>query len=220
VWTTTEDTRTGFATPERDRLEQHRHRIIRTDPPYVITDAPLGVHLRYYLTNDIILNRLSDDVPRSKTVFLSVHADSLHPSVRGAMVYVPSRYLRPTKPYTVGRQDIKGFAEYRAHPTIRLGSDFKARVEASSRHMAGKIVASFERNGIAVHENMPVRDRVLRGRRGWVPAVLRYTAAGNAVLLEVGNLSNPEDRALITDWQWRERFARAVVEGLAAAYDE
>ena len=98
------------------------------------------------------------------------------------MVYVPSRYLRPTEPYTVGRSDIKRFAEFKAHPTIRLGNDFKARVEASSRHLADSIVGSLERNDIAVHENEPVRDRVLRGRRGWVPAVLRYTAAGNAVL--------------------------------------
>ncbi len=105
-------------------------------------------------------------MPRSKTVFLSVHADSLHSSVRGAMVYVPSRYLRPSEPYTVGRSDIKGFAEFKAHPTIRLGNDFKARVEASSRHMAGSIIGSLERNEIAVHENEPVRDRVLRGRRG------------------------------------------------------
>ncbi len=159
-------------------------------------------------------------MPRSKTVFLSVHADSLHSSVRGAMVYVPSRYLRPSEPYTVGRSDIKGFAEFKAHPTIRLGNDFKARVEASSRHMAGSIIGSLERNDVEVHENEPVRDRVLRGRRGWVPAVLRYSAAGNAVLLEVCNLGNPDDRELIIQHEWREQFARAVVEGLAAAYDE
>ena len=220
VWTTTENPRTGYSTPERNRLENSRERVVLSRPPYRIGDATLGVHLRYYLTNDIILNRIGSDVPRSKTVFLSVHADSLHPSVRGAMVYVPSRYLRPSKPYTVGRRDIKGFAEFNAHPTIRLGSDFKARVEASSRHMAGSIVGSLERNEIAVHENEPVRDRVLRGRRGWVPAVLRYTAAGNAVLVEVCNLGNPEDRELIVQHEWRESFARAVVEGLAAAYDD
>ena len=220
VWTTTEDPRIGCETPQGNRLEQRRGRVILTRPPYEIKDATLGVHLRYYLTNDIILNRISSKVPRSKTVFLSVHADSLHSSVRGAMVYVPSRYLRPTKPYTVGRRDIRSFAEFQAHPTIRLGSDFKARVEASSRHLAGSIVGSLERNEIAVHENEPVRDRVLRGRRGWVPAVLRYTAAGNAVLVEVCNLGNPEDRELILKHEWRESFARAVVEGLAAAYDE
>ncbi len=220
VWTTTEDPRTGYRVLERNRLDQNRGRVVLTRPPYEIGDATLGVHLRYYLTNDIILNRIGPDVPRSKTVFLSVHADSLHPSVRGAMVYVPSRYLRPSKPYTVGRGDIKRYAEFQAHPTIRLGSDFKARVEASSRHLADSLIGSLERNDIAVHPNEPVRDRVLRGRRGWVPAVLRYTAAGNAVLLEVCNLGNPEDRELIMQTEWRESFARAVVEGLAAAYEE
>jgi len=220
VWTTTEDAKSGFVTLERDRLDQSRERVVLTKPQYRIGDATLGVHLRYYLTNDIILNRIGPDVPRSKTVFLSVHADSLHSSVRGAMVYVPSRYLRPSEPYTVGRSDIKGFAEFKAHPTIRLGNDFKARVEASSRHMAGSIIGSLERNDIEVHENEPVRDRVLRGRRGWVPAVLRYSAAGNAVLLEVCNLGNPDDRELIVQHEWREEFARAVVEGLAAAYDD
>jgi N-acetylmuramoyl-L-alanine amidase len=221
VWVTTEDPRVGCATPDQDRLVQARSRVVLTRPRYAITDAPLGVHLRYYLTNDIILHRIGSDVPRSKTVFLSVHADSLHPSVRGAMAYVPSRYLRPTKPYTVGRSDIKQFAEFQAHPTIRLGSDFKARVEASSRHMAGSIIASLERNDLEVHANQPVRDRVLRGRRRpWVPAVLRYTAAGNAVLLEVCNLANAHDRELITSREWREDFARAVVEGVAAAYDD
>lgn len=221
VWVTTEDERIGCTTPARNRLDQSRSRVVLTRPKYEIKDAPLGVHLRYYLTNDIILNRIGRDVPRSKTVFLSVHADSLHSSVRGAMAYVPSRYLRPSKPYTVGRSDIKRFAEYQAHPTIRLGTDFKARVEASSRHMAGSIISSLERNEISVHPNQPVRDRVLRGRyRAWVPAVLRYTAAGNAVLLEVCNLGNPEDRELILNHEWREQFARAVVEGVAAAYDD
>ena len=220
VWTTTQDTHIGCRVPDRDRLDQRRDRVILTQPPYDISDATLGVHLRYYLTNDIILNRIGSDVPRSKTVFVSIHADSLHPSVRGAMVYVPSRYLRPSRPYTVSRHDIKAFAEFRSHPTIRLGDDFKARVEASSRHLAESLVASLDRNGLAVHPNEPVRDRVLRGRRGWVPAVLRYTAAQNAVLVECCNLANAEDRELMLSREWRERFARAVVEGLAAAFED
>ena len=159
-------------------------------------------------------------MPRSKTVFLSVHADSLHPSVRGAMIYVPSRYLRPSTPFTVRRQDIQRYAEYRNHPTIRLGSEFKARVEASSRHLAQGILASLERNEIGVHPYEPVRDRVLRGRRSWVPAVLRYTAAQNAVLLECCNMANDGDRALLQQQDWRELFARSVVEGMASAFDE
>jgi N-acetylmuramoyl-L-alanine amidase len=217
VWTTVEHG-IGFTPPDRDRLEQRRDAFLLTRPRYQLEDSVLGVHLRWYLTNDIILNRLEASVPRSKTVFLSVHADSLHPSVRGAMVYVPSRYLRPTKPYTVRNSQIRRYAEYRNHPTVRLGDEFKARVEASSRHFAQNILTSLEQNGLGVHPYEPIRDRVLRGRRSWVPAVLRYTAAQNAVLLECCNMANADDRELLLQKEWRERFARAVVEGMASAY--
>ena len=220
VWTTIEYSRIGYKPQAADRLTQSRDAFLLTRPRYGLQDSVLGVHLRWYLTNDIILNRLGDSVPRSKTVFLSVHADSLHPSVRGAMAYVPSRYLRPTKPYTVKRRDIKKFAEYRNHPTVRLGPEFKARVEASSRHLAENILTSLSKNEVAVHPYEPVRDRILRGRRSWVPAVLRYTAAQNAVLLEACNMANPEDRAELLRAEWRERFARAVVAGMASAFTE
>ena len=218
VWTTIQDATIGFSVPASDRLVQRRDAFLLTRPRYRLEDSVLGVHLRWYLTNDIILNRVGPSVPRSKTVFLSIHADSLHPAVRGAMVYVPSRYLRPDKPYTVRRRDIQTYAEYRNHPTVRLGTNFKARVEASSRHLAQGILTSLEDNDIKVHPYEPIRDRVLRGRRSWVPAVLRYTAAQNAVLLEVCNMANPEDRELMLQSQWREEFARAVVGGMAAAF--
>jgi N-acetylmuramoyl-L-alanine amidase len=207
----------GFTVPDLNRLQQHRDQFLVTRPQYGLEDSVLGVHLRWYLTNDIILNRIGSKVLRSKTVFVSVHADSLHPSLRGAMVYVPSRYLRPSK-YTVDRRDIKGFQEFKNHPTVRLGPEFKARVEASSRHLAENIVRSLNENEISVHPDEPVRDRVLRGRRSWVPAVLRYTAAQNAVLLECCNMANEKDRALLVNRKWREEFARGVVEGMAAAF--
>ncbi len=218
VWTTIENGKVGFTVPPSDRLEQRRDAFLLTRPRYHLEDAVLGVHLRWYLTNDIVLNRLGSNFPRSKTVFLSIHADSLHPSVRGAMAYVPSRYLRPDEPYTVRRRDIEVYAEYRNHPTVRLGTDFKARVEASSRHLAQEILTSLDKNDIRIHPYEPIRDRVLRGRRSWVPAVLRYTAAQNAVLLEVCNMANAEDRELMLQSRWREEFARAVVEGMAAAF--
>ena len=217
VWVTRMDADLQLKVPDRDRLEQDRNQYLLTRPQYSLQDAALGVNLRWYLSNDIILNRLGPTVPRSKTVFLSVHADSLHPSVRGAMIYVPSRHLRPNS-YTVGRPDIRQYAEYRNHPTIRLGADFKARVEASSRHLALNLVAGLDHNGIALHPEDPVRDRVLRGRRTWVPAVLRYSAAQHAVLLECCNMANAGDRQRLVDRSWRERFALAVVEGTAAAF--
>jgi N-acetylmuramoyl-L-alanine amidase len=218
VWMVRKDGDLGFNTPDRDKLVQDRNQYLLTHPQYQLRDTVLGVHLRWYLANDIILNRIGKDVPRSKTVFLSVHADSLHQSVRGAMVYVPSRHLRPNT-YTVRRSDIKKYAEYKAHPTVRLGPEFKARVEASSRHLAHNIVDSLDRNGLKVHEDDPVRGKILRGRRSWVPAVLRFNAAQNSVLLECANMANSEDRALMVNKKWREQFARAVVEGMASAFD-
>jgi N-acetylmuramoyl-L-alanine amidase len=133
------------------------------------------------------------------------------------MIYVPSRHLRPAS-YTVKRPAMKKYAEYRAHPTVRFGTDFTARVEASSRHMAGSILARLRANGIEIHPYQPIRDRVLRGRSSWVPAVLRYTAAQNAVLVECCNLGNPDDRANLVSATWREEFARSVVEGISQAF--
>jgi N-acetylmuramoyl-L-alanine amidase len=219
VWVTRMDADLKLEVPERDRLAQDRDQYLLTRPQFALRDAALGVHLRWYLSNDIILNRLGAEVSRSRTVFLSLHADSLHPSVRGAMIYVPSRDLRPNS-YTVGRADIQQYAEYRNHPMVRLGADFKARVEASSRHLASNLVASLGRNGIALHAEGPVRDRVLRGRRTWVPAVIRYSAAQHALLLECCNMANARDRQQLVDRSWRERFALAVVEGTAAAFGE
>lgn len=218
VWMTRKDASTGFAVPARDRLEQQRRQYLLTRPTYDLADSVIGVHLRWYLTNDIILNRLGGDVPRSKTVFLSIHADSLHPSVRGAMVYVPSRYMRPPT-YTVRHPGISRFQEYRNHPTVTLGASFKARVEASSRHLATQLIARLDANDLETHPYQPIRDRILRGRRSFVPAVLRYTAAQNAVLVEACNMANDEDRALLQTRAWREHFARALVEGISAAYD-
>jgi len=131
---------------------------------------------------------------------------------------VPSRHLRPSS-YTVSRREIQRYAEYRNHPTVRFGPSFTARVEASSRHLAQSILGRVRANGIEIHPYEPVRDRVLRGRRSWVPAVLRYTAAQNAVLVEVCNMGNAEDRANLVDEAWREEFARSVVEGLSAAFN-
>ncbi len=218
VWMTRLDRTLGDRIPDRDRLENRRDQYLLTRPTYDLRDSVIGVHLRWYLTNDIILNRLGEDVPRSKTVFVSIHADSLHPSVRGAMVYVPSRYMRPPT-FTVRHPQIGRYQEYRNHPTVRLGPSFKARVEASSRHLAERLVDRFEANDVETHPYQPVRDRILRGRRSFVPAVLRYTAAQHAVLVEACNMANDADRALLLEAAWRERFARSVVEGISAAYD-
>lgn len=217
VRVTIEDGDRGCRPLERDRLPQDRDQHLLTHPSYDLDDSSTGVHLRWYLANDLLRRELARGNDRSKTVFLSIHADSLHPSVRGAMAYVPARHLRP-RSFTVNRSELRQYREYRASPTVSLSSEFRARSEASSRHLADRILAALADEEVAIHEYEPVRDSVLRGRRRWVPAVLRYSEAQHAVLLESCNMANDEDRKLLASAAWRERFARAVVAGMAAAF--
>ncbi len=218
VWTTIKDRSREYTIPDRDLLRQDRDQFLLTHPEHTLQESVPGVHLRWYLVNDIILDRIPKNVPRSKVVFVSIHADSLHASVRGSMVYVPSRYLR-RKTYQANSRGMIRHQEYREHPKVQFSSTFSAKAEASSRHLAGAIIESLKRNDIPVHPNKPIRDRVRRGRDTFVPAVLRYSLAQNAVLVECSNMANAEDRANLTDQEWREAFSLALVEGIASAFN-
>jgi N-acetylmuramoyl-L-alanine amidase len=212
------DAKLGFSIPRRGRLEQHRDQFLFSTPRYNLTDSNTGVNLRWYMGNDVVRRLERQGVSRSRTVFISIHADSLHPSVRGAMAYVPARQLRKSS-HTAKRRSLKAFQEYRANPTVKLSDDFKAKAEASSRHLAEQMIAHIRINGLEVHPYEPVRGRIRRGRRTpFVPAVLHYSLAQNAVLVECCNMANTADRNLLVDQAWREKFALAVVEGVADAF--
>src|SRR5206468_1028141 len=55
---------------------------VLTTPPYAIEDAAVGVNFRWYLANSIYKNVRKHGGQEDRTVFLSLHADSLHPAVR------------------------------------------------------------------------------------------------------------------------------------------
>ena len=83
-----------------------------------------------------------------------------------------------------------------------------------STELAETLVGVLGRARIKVFENKPVRDRIVRGRRSFVPAVLRYNAVPAKVLIECGNLSNVRDRENLADPVFREQFAKAYVNAL------
>lgn len=219
VWPTILDLSRGQQVVHRDVLPPDRDQVLLTHPRFGLNDTVLGVHLRWYLANDVVHRLRKKGVPASRIVFLSLHADSLHPSVRGAMAYVPSRHLRP-RSYRARKRGLSRYREYRDHPEVKLSRKFTTRAEASSRRLAEILIDTIGKEKLEVHPYSPIRGSVLRGRRRWVPAVLRYSLAQNAVLLECCNLSNDEDRRLLLDRNWRERFARAVVRGLARAFGD
>lgn len=217
VVATTRDGERHF-NPDRDRLSPSSGHAVLTTPPYPIETAQIGTHLRWYLANDVLAKELKRGVDAERVVFLSIHADSLHPSVRGAMVYVPG--LLPI-PQSYGKEGavFRARREVRARPRVSFGRSERVQSEGLSRDLANHLIRGFERGGLAIHPNKPVRDRIVRrGGRPWVPAVLRYNAVPGKVLLEVCNLANQEDLELIQTRRFRQRVAQAVVDGLLAYY--
>ena len=180
---TTRDEAKGWKVVEKDRLPSSRSQSLLTNPRYDLSDPLVGVNLRWYLANSL-LNRpgpVKKKIPPERTVFISIHADSLHPSLRGAMVYVPGeRFLRDR--YGKHGAPFPTFREWREQPVVSFSRRDRVASEGASTALAGKIVAAMRRSGLEVHPFSPVRTHVIRAGREWVPAVLRYNQIPSRVL--------------------------------------
>ena len=216
VWTTVQDTRTDGKPVDRDKLPPGRAQRLLVNPPYDLSDPVTGVHLRWVLSNAILQRLTKRKVDAERVAFVSIHADSLHPAVRGLMVYAPSRALRPTRgPNPRGAWKCREADEISAP---RFTPKFKARSEALSLQLGGSVVRAARSFAVPVHQYQPVRSSIIRSRSRFVPAVLRNTTVPSAVLIEICNLANREDRELIQTWRFREKLAHAIVAGLAEGY--
>jgi N-acetylmuramoyl-L-alanine amidase len=212
---TTRDAGLGWKVVERDRLSPRKSQLLLTNPPYDLSDPVVGVHLRWYLANSVLKRPgpSRKKIPPDRTVFVSLHADSLHPSLRGAMVYVPGeRFLRER--YGKRGKEFAAYREWREQPVVSFSRRDRVASEGASTALAGKIIGAMRKRGLSVHPFSPVRTHVIRSGREWVPAVLRYNRIPNRVLVEIANLASAEDRALIVTRLFREKVAEAVAAGL------
>ncbi|HEX9734115.1 MAG TPA: N-acetylmuramoyl-L-alanine amidase [Thermoanaerobaculia bacterium] len=221
VMPTTRDGSNGFEVLDRDKLPRSYGHAVLTDPPYAIADTTAGTHLRWYLANSLHKSAVRRGGDPLKTIFLSIHADSLHYSVRGAMTYVPAASLTRGDYGKVG-QVYQARREVREGPRVSFSWKERVRSEGLSRQLAGELIAAFRRHGLAVHPDQPIRDRVIRCRRcqPWVPAVVRRNAVPAKLLLEICNLNNREDRRLLQTRTFRQQVAEAIVDGILAYYGE
>jgi N-acetylmuramoyl-L-alanine amidase len=219
VYTTTKSPKLGYDVADEDQLEDPTDHVVLTSPKYPLDDAVVGVNLRWYLANSLFRRALRKGVPREKVVFISIHADSLHPSLRGAMAYVPgASYVTGSYEKTDGIYLAR--AEVREHPVVRHSEKESLAAEGLSRDLAESIVDAFEENGLKVHPFDPVRDNVVRGGREWVPAVIRYNLVPTRVLLEICNLGNAKDRALMTTAKYRQHVAESIYRGLVSFFED
>jgi N-acetylmuramoyl-L-alanine amidase len=214
---TTRSKKHGFSIPDKNVLAGASDHVVQTTPAYLLDDAIVGVNLRWYLANSIFRRAMKSGVPQEKVVFLSIHADSLHPSLRGAMAYIPGAS------FVKGSYQKKGDiyltrAEVREQPTVTHSRGDSLLAEGLSRELAESVMSSFARRKLAVHPFEPVRDNVIRSKKEWVPAVIRHNLVPTRLLLEVCNLGNPQDRELIRTKKYRQQLAEAMYQGIVDFY--
>lgn len=210
---TTRSRSRAYSIPDRNVLEPIRDHEVLTNPRYDLDDPVIGVNLRWYLANSLFRRSIAETIAPQRVIFLSIHADSLHPSLRGAMAYIPGeRWVRGTYTKTGGAYLAR--AEVRESPTVSQSEEEALLAEGLSNQLARSIIAAFRESKLQVHPYQPVRDNVVRNGREWVPAVIRYNKVPARLLLEICNLGNPEDRRLMKTKGYRQQVAEAIHEGL------
>ena len=214
---TTRSKTQGYTVAEKNVLPPVTDHYVQTTPKYLLDDAIVGVNLRWYLANSIFRRAMKSGSEAEKVVFLSIHADSLHPSLRGAMAYIPGAG------YVTGSTRKKGDvylarAEVREQPSVVQTRKSALEAEGLSRNFADSVIRSFAKKGLKVHPYGPVRDNVIRNGREWVPAVIRHNIVPTRILLEVCNLGNKKDRELIKTKKYRQEVAEAIYAGIVDFY--
>jgi len=214
VLPTIKDRDEGYTIRDTTRLPRSRSEVLLTSPPFPLSGTVPSVNLRWYLSNAWYRKLTGEGVDPDKIVFTSLHADARHPSLRGAMVYVPGAEYRRGRYGSAGPVYAR-YREARETPFVSFTREQRERSEGLSRQFAAALIDAFANRQVAVHPYGPVRERIIRRGRSWVPAVLRCNVVPVQVLIEISNLSNPEDSRSLADPAYRQRVAEAYVEGLA-----
>ena len=217
VLTTIKDRREGYRVRDSNRLPRNQAEMLLTDPPFPLSEPYVSVNLRWYLTNSYYRRLVGEGSDPLKIVFTSLHADARHPGLGGAMVYVPGEQYRRSR-YGYSGPVYARIREVREKPYVSFTRAQRERSEGLSRQFARALVRSFRAREIPVHPYDPVRERIIRKRRSWVPAVLRCSEVPVQVLIEVSNLNNLDDSRLLSDPAYRQKVAEAYVDALGLYY--
>jgi len=220
VYVTIKDKETGY-TPRSDKLlsSGKNKEMITTTPPYMIEDTGIALNLRWILSNYIFTEKCNSKTRTGKVVFTSFHADSLHKSASGLMIYIPGAdyyrgNIRKSARIYLSRKEAKG------HTSVKTSRSERLQAEGFSKNMADMIVSQCKNSGLKMHSNQPIRKFVIRRNRSWVPALLRYCKIPTRLLVELANLQNTNDVKQIKNPVFREKLARMYVEALKSNYSD
>lgn len=193
---------------------------ILTTPPYRNDgDQPssIGVHLRWILSNSWISKYISNNGDEKKTIFISFHADSLHPSASGTMVYVPGSSGVPDSFQIRGLKGVQ-INELPKFGAVRFSPQERFLGEVRSRQFGEILIKRLVQNQLPIHQNRAIRNTIQRDGSAFVPAVIRYNKSSTKVLIEVANLNNPVDAENLSDPEFRSRFAESVCQAIKAYF--
>ena len=186
----------------------------KLDHPRVSTD---GVNLRWVYANHRYQEWLKKGIKPENVLFASIHADSLHHSIRGTMIYVPDARAFPSK-FQSWASRYRKYQEYKGNQFNFRSEDLKL-AQARSTAFASNLIETTRRAGVRVHQQKPIRTVIHRNpNRSYVPAVVKYNRIPTRCLLEVCNLNNKQDRELIRRPEFRQQIADIFVEAVYRTY--
>jgi N-acetylmuramoyl-L-alanine amidase len=208
----------GFKTRDSIGAPTHAAEILTTPPFANDGESPtaVSVHLRWVLANDLLTSFARKGDAR-KTLFISLHADSLHPSARGTMVYVAGAASVPAR-FALSASRGARVAEMKQGAKVTLSAKERLQGEARSRLFAEALLKTLKADKLPVHANRPIRNVIHRGGKSFVPAVIRHCMASTKVLIEVANLTNEDDAENLKRAEFRERYAEALVRSIRAYF--
>ena len=194
--------------------------MILTHPWFSLTssaETKVEVNLRWHLGNQYFERLQAEGVDPQRVVFTSIHADSLHPSLRGTMFYIAGTDYRRRAVVLLGGE-LRAVQGGQGRGCYEMTEKQMKRAEGLSSQLTRGLEASFDQASLTLHPYSPTRDHVVRGKRSWVPAVLRNSIVPCSVLVEVCNLNNVKDAALLADPSFRQAVAEAYVDALVRYY--
>lgn len=221
VFTTVMDPSVQYKIQDVSRFSQDKDEFLLTSPRFPLNSTRVttdGVNLRWLIANHRFHKLREKGVPEENVVFASFHADSLHRSLSGSMVYVPD-----ARKYPKNVAPSRRFKKYREYQGSNFNTNHKMaqQAQAHSTNLARHFINESRDAKLPIHRQKPIRSVIFRNpTTPFVPAVLRYNRIPTRCLIEVCNLNNKKDRTRLKDSRYRQGVADAFVSALYKTYGQ
>ncbi len=201
------------------RFLSHRHdkdEQLLVTPRYSARNSRVGANMRVYLVNHLYKKLRKQKVPPENILFISLHGDSLHSSLRGVMVYYPDRRLRRGS-FRLRSKIYRSIKEYDSKLTFHTKDNRYS--EKLSKSFGKIIIDQFRKRKLSTHRgSSPVRGYLYRKGKKTLPAILRYNKVPTSVLVEIANLNNRLDRIALLKSKTRQQIAIAISNSVYAHF--